>query len=130
MWKVLYWVTTVLYETSKLNKVQLCMDCSHFCKQYHLECVNIPETVNNSMQLGFSFPFHFEVSCTNQLLILLIQHKYKRETSTIYWLENLVIKSIYDATSLVWFFRYINLRSYSCWGLMPVKKYNRYSNVK
>ena len=43
---------------------------------------NIPETVNNSTQIGFSFPFHFEVSCTNQLatyILLLIQHKYKRE---------------------------------------------------
>ena len=36
-----------------------------------------PETVNNLMQLSFSFPFHFEASCTNQLLILLIQHKHK-----------------------------------------------------
>ena len=79
MWRVLYWVTAVLYETSKLNTVQLCIDCSHFCKQHFLECVNIPEPVNNSMQLGFSFPFHFKVSCTNQLLTLLVQHKYKQE---------------------------------------------------
>ena len=43
----------MLYETSKLNKVQLCIDCSHFCKQDFLECANIPETVNNSMRLGF-----------------------------------------------------------------------------
>ena len=26
-----------------------------------LECVNVPGTVNKSMQLGFSFPFHFKV---------------------------------------------------------------------
>ena len=31
------------------------------------------------MQLGFSFPFHLKASCTNQQLILLVQHKYKRE---------------------------------------------------
>ena len=59
---MLYYVITVLYETSKLNKIQLYMECSHFCKQHHLECVNIPETVNNSMQLGFDF-------LQNQLLI-------------------------------------------------------------
>ena len=46
---MLYQVTTVLYETSKLNKVQLHMESSHLCKQHHVECVNIPETVNNSM---------------------------------------------------------------------------------
>ena len=33
------------------------MERSHLCKQHHLECVNIPETVNNSIQLCFSFPF-------------------------------------------------------------------------
>ena len=39
------------------------MDCSHLCKQHYLECVNItPDTVNNSMKLGFSFLFHFEAS--------------------------------------------------------------------
>ena len=44
------------------------MNCSHFCKQHQVECVNIlPETVDNSMWLGFSF--EVEVSCTNQLLI-------------------------------------------------------------
>ena len=53
-------MTTVLYETSKLNKVQLCIDCSHFCKQHFLECVNITETVNNTMQLGFSFSISFQ----------------------------------------------------------------------
>ena len=55
----------MLYVTSKLNKVQLCMNCSHLCKQHHLEYVNAPENVNNLMQN--SFPFHFEVSYTNQL---------------------------------------------------------------
>ena len=50
----------MLYETSKLNKVQLCIGCSHFCKQHHLECVNIPETVNNLMRLGFSFSISFQ----------------------------------------------------------------------
>ena len=65
---MLYQVTTVLYETSKLNKVQLCMECSHLCKQHHMECVNIPETVNNSMQLCLVFHF-FELFCTSKLLI-------------------------------------------------------------
>ena len=65
---MLYEVTTVLYETSKLNKVQLCMERSHLCKQHHLECVNIPETVSNSMQLCFSSLF-FEMFCTNELFI-------------------------------------------------------------
>ena len=52
----------MLYETSKLNRVlknYSYADCSHFCKQHQLKCVDIPETVNNSMQLGFSFLFHF-----------------------------------------------------------------------
>ena len=70
----------MLYETSKLNKVQLCIDCSHFCKQHFLECVNI--ATRDCKQLdaaGFIvFPFHFKASCTNQLLILLVQYKYKR----------------------------------------------------
>ena len=65
---MLYQVTTVLYETSKLNKVQLCMECSHLCKQHHVECVNIPETVNNPMQLCLVFHF-FELFCTSKLLI-------------------------------------------------------------
>ena len=55
---MLYQVTTVLYETSKLtNKVQL-----------RMECVNIPETVNNSMWLCLVFHF-FELFCTSKLLI-------------------------------------------------------------
>ena len=29
--------TTVFYKTSRFNKVQLCMECSRFCKQHHLE---------------------------------------------------------------------------------------------
>ena len=49
------WCTVlVLFETSKLNKVQLCKNCSHFCKQRkcHLECVNIlPETVDSGSDL-------------------------------------------------------------------------------
>ena len=49
--------TPELYETSKLNKAQICMDYSHYCKQHHLEGVDISETVNNSMQLGFSLHF-------------------------------------------------------------------------
>ena len=55
------------------------MDCSHLCKQHYLECVNItPDTVNNSMELGLSFLFHFEASQLN----LLTQHKYKQENLT------------------------------------------------
>ena len=81
VWRVLYWVTTVLYVTSKLNKVQLCIDCSHFHKQHLLECVNIPETINNSVQLDFNFSTSLwsilHKPC--QLLILLIQYKYKWE---------------------------------------------------
>ena len=50
----------MLYETSKLNKVQLCIDCSHIYKQHLLECVNIPKTVNNSMQLRFVFSISFQ----------------------------------------------------------------------
>ena len=50
-----YQVTTVLYETSKLNKIQLYTEHSYLCKQRHLESVNIgtyvPLTINNSMQL-------------------------------------------------------------------------------
>ena len=46
---------------SKGNKVQLCMEHSHLCKQHHMECADIPETVNNSMQLCFSFPFFQDV---------------------------------------------------------------------
>ena len=52
---MLYQVTTVLYETSKLNTVQLCMERSHLCKQHHVECVNILETVNNFMRLCLVF---------------------------------------------------------------------------
>ena len=65
---MLYQVTTVLYETSKLNKVQYCMERSHLCKQHHMECVNIPETVNSSMRLCLVFHF-FELFCTSKLLI-------------------------------------------------------------
>ena len=43
----------MLYETSKLNKAW-----------------SVHTFVNNSMRLGFSFLFHFEVSCTNKPLIL------------------------------------------------------------
>ena len=44
---------TVLYETSKLNKVQLCME---LCKQPHLEGVNIPAhwDCNWIIRLAFS----------------------------------------------------------------------------
>ena len=65
---MLYQVTIVLYETSKLNKVQLCMELSHLCKQHHVKCVNIPETVNNSMQLCLVFHF-FKLFCTSKSLI-------------------------------------------------------------
>ena len=65
---MLYQVTTVLYEISKLNKVQLCMEHSHLCKQHHLECVNMPEIVNNSMQLCLVLHF-FKLFCTSKLLI-------------------------------------------------------------
>ena len=54
----------MLYETSKLNKVQLCMECSHLCIQH----IPTYQTVNNTVWLGFSFLFHFEVSCTNKPL--------------------------------------------------------------
>ena len=40
-----------------LKYMQLCIEYSHLCKQHHLECVKIPEIVNNSMQLGVSFYF-------------------------------------------------------------------------
>ena len=65
---MLYQVTTVLYETSKLNKVQLCMECSasHLCKEHHLEYV--PETVNISMWLCLVLQF-FKMFCMNKLLI-------------------------------------------------------------
>ena len=55
------------YETLKLNKVQLCVQRSHFCQQHHMECVNTPGTVSNIIQLCISFPFHFEVFCINKL---------------------------------------------------------------
>ena len=54
----------MLYETSKLNKVQLCMECLHLCKQH----IPTYQTVNNTMWLDFSFLFHFEVSCTHKPL--------------------------------------------------------------
>ena len=44
------------------------MERSHPCKQHHLECVNIPETVNNSMLLCLVLHF-FEMFCTSKLLI-------------------------------------------------------------
>ena len=49
------------------------MERSHLCKQHHLECVNIRETVNNFMRLCFSFLF-FEAFCTNKLFINEIEH--------------------------------------------------------
>ena len=60
----------MLYETSKLNTIQLAMymEHLHLCKQQHLECVNIPEIVNNFLQLCLVFHF-FEMFCTNRLLI-------------------------------------------------------------
>ena len=42
------------------------MERLHLYKQHHLDCVNIPETVNNPV-LGFQFPFHFKVFCTNKM---------------------------------------------------------------
>ena len=74
---MLYQVTTVLYETSKLNKVQLCMERSHLCKQHHLECVNmpesvnIPESVNNSMRLCLVFHFLKCFAQANYLLTMI-----------------------------------------------------------
>ena len=62
---MLYQVTTVLYKASKLNNVQLCMERLHLCEQHHLECVNIPETVNNSMWLCLVF----QIFCANKLLV-------------------------------------------------------------
>ena len=44
------------------------MERSHLCKQHHQECVNIPETVNNSMQLYFSSLF-FEAFCMSKPFI-------------------------------------------------------------
>ena len=66
---MLHQVTTVLYETSKLNKVQLCMEHSHLCKQHHLECVNIPETINNTVRLFLCSFSIFEMFCKNKVLI-------------------------------------------------------------
>ena len=40
----------------------------HLSKQHNLECVNISETVNNSMRLCLVLQF-FEMFCTNKLLI-------------------------------------------------------------
>ena len=69
--------------------MQLCMECSHLCKQHHLECVNIlPETVNNSMQLCFSFLF-FEAFCTNKLLIN------KREHNLVAFYESVSLESCF-----------------------------------
>ena len=55
---MLYQVTTVLYETSRLNKVQLYMERSHLCKQHHLH--GMCEHTRDCKQLYaavFSFPF-------------------------------------------------------------------------
>ena len=38
----------------------VCIDFSHFFKQHFLEYVNIPESVNNLMWLGFSSSILFE----------------------------------------------------------------------
>ena len=59
------------------------MVCSQFCKHHHLESVNVVQTVNNVLWLGFSFPQHFKVPCTTQLLILLMQYKYKRREHSL-----------------------------------------------
>ena len=66
---MLYQVTTVLYEISKLNKVQLCKERSHLCKQQHLECANIPQTVNNSMGLCLVLQFLKSFAQTNYVLV-------------------------------------------------------------
>ena len=44
----------------------------HLSKPHHLECVNIPETINNSMWLCFSFCFQ---SVLHKLLIIEKEHK-------------------------------------------------------
>ena len=60
----------MFYEISKLNKVQLCMEHLHLGKQHQLERANIPDTVNNSIQLHVCFRFaYFEMSYTNKILI-------------------------------------------------------------
>ena len=50
----------MLYETTKLNKGQLCMEHSHLYKHKS-------EIVNNSTQLCFSFPFLRCFAQTNYL---------------------------------------------------------------
>ena len=55
-----------------LKYMQLCIEYSHLCKLHHLECINIPEIVNNSMQLGVSFLFHFKMFCSSQQLSYLV----------------------------------------------------------
>ena len=63
---MLYQVTTVLYETSKLNKGYAWS--IHTLVNNTTWNVNIPETVNNPMWLCLVSQF-FEMFCTNKLLI-------------------------------------------------------------
>ena len=58
---------------------QFCGNLAIYCRRLQSSNQMYPqvaETVNNSMQLGFS---SFKASCTYQLLILLVQHNYTRE---------------------------------------------------
>ena len=63
---MLYYRQTVLYETSKLNKVHTVMH-----ETVYALVNNIPEIPTMEAQCkqcdADSFPFHFKVSCTNQL---------------------------------------------------------------
>ena len=63
---MLYYCQTVFYETSKLNKVQYVMHGTVYALVN-----NIPEIPAMEAQCKqrdvVSFPFHFKVSCTNQL---------------------------------------------------------------
>ena len=69
---------SVLYGTSKCDKVQLCMDCSHFCKQQHLECINIPETLNISMWL-YRFTISFQSVLHKPTIYLINATQMKKE---------------------------------------------------
>ena len=68
----------MLYEISKLNKVQVCIEHLHLCKQHHLECTNI--ATRDCKQLYVVF---ISRRLAQMQLILLIQNivNTKQETT-------------------------------------------------
>ena len=71
---MLYEVTTVLYETSKLKKYSYAWSVHTFVSNTTWNVLTYhAETVNNSMRLSFSFLF-FKAFCMNKLFINKSEH--------------------------------------------------------